>query len=112
MEVKIEPLDGGVSRVLLIGRLDIQGAASIDLTLSVIGGSHRRVIFDLAQVPFMASMGIRSIVLSAKAIQSKGGVVVMLNPEPDVEKVLVVSGINTLIPIHHDLDEAIAAVSV
>lgn len=111
MDMAIAALADGVSKVTLTGRLDIQGAEKIDLPFSVLQGSHRKVIVDLAQVSFMASMGIRTIVLSAKSIKSKGGHMVLLKPNPDVEQVLVTSGIDSIIPIFHDLDAAIAAVS-
>ena len=49
------------------------------------------------------SMGIRSIVMSAKATRLKGGALVLLSPAPNVEAVLTAAGIDMLIPIHHDL---------
>jgi anti-anti-sigma regulatory factor len=56
-------------------------------------------------------MGIRTLVMGAKAIRSRGGCMVLLKPTPDVKKVLVGSGIDTIIPILHDLESAINAVS-
>jgi anti-anti-sigma factor len=111
LEVVSEALSPDITKVALVGRLDIQGAAKIDLKLSIIAGCTRNVIFDLSEVPFVASMGIRSLVICAKTIKSKGGRVVMLQPTEDVENVLVVSGIDTIIPIVHDVDAALAAVS-
>ena len=75
------------------------------------GGSQRKVIVDLEQVSFLASMGIRTIIMGAKAINLKGGRMVLLRPTPDVEKVLTTTGIDTLISIVHDLDAAIGVVS-
>jgi anti-anti-sigma regulatory factor len=56
-------------------------------------------------------MGIRTIIMGAKAINLKGGRMVLLRPTPDVEKVLTTTGIDTLISIVHDLDAAIGVVS-
>jgi anti-sigma B factor antagonist len=58
----------------------------------------------------MASMGLRSLVVCAKSIIGKRGRVVLLAPQPAVAEVLTVSGIDDLIPIHHDEAAAIAAV--
>ncbi len=111
MEMSIEAFSDSGTQVVLNGRLDMQGAQKIDLPFSALAGSHRRVIVDLSQVAFMASMGIRTLVLTAKSIKSKGGRLILLDPIGAVEKVLVESGIDTIIPITHGLDAAIGAVN-
>jgi anti-sigma B factor antagonist len=78
--------------------------------MSVVAGSRRAVVVDLSAVEFMASLGLRSIVVSAKSIISKGGKMVLLAPQPAVEEVLTISGIDDLIPIYHDEAAANAAV--
>ena len=110
MAITIEDIEGGVTKVLLSGRLDIAGVSAIDLPLSVVGGSRRAVVIDLAGVEFMASLGLRSIIVSSKAIISKRGKVVLLAPQPAVEEVITVSGIDELIAIYHDEAAAFAAV--
>ena len=42
-------------------------------------------------------------------IKNKGGKVVLYAPSEMVEKVLKTSGIDSIIPIHHDLNNAVAA---
>jgi stage II sporulation protein AA (anti-sigma F factor antagonist) len=111
MEMSIEAFSDSVTKVVLNGRLDMQGAQKIDLPFSALAGSHRKVIVDLSQVAFMASMGIRTLVLTAKSIKSKGGRLILLDPVGAVEKVLVESGIDMIIPITHGLDAAIGAVN-
>jgi len=110
MPIVIQDLEGNVTRVVLSGRIDIAGANEIDMPMSVVGGSRRAVVIDLAAVDFMASMGLRSLVLCAKSILSKRGKVVLLAPQPAVSEVITVSGIDDLIPIHHDEAAAFAAV--
>jgi stage II sporulation protein AA (anti-sigma F factor antagonist) len=111
MEMSIAAFSDSVTKVVLNGRLDMQGAQQIDLPFSALAGSHRKVIVDLSQVPFMASMGIRTLVLTAKSIKAKGGRLILLDPVGEVEKVLVESGIDTLSPIAHGLDAAIGALN-
>jgi anti-anti-sigma factor len=108
--MQIEPLDGGITKVNLNGRLDIAGAQQIDLHFAVISGAHRKVIVDLENVSYLASMGLRTLIISAKSIGNKGGRMVLLKPNPDVEKVLTDSGTDTVIPIKHDLEAAVAGV--
>lgn len=111
MELRVEQLAGNVTRAIPVGRWDIGGAAEIDLRLSAISGSGRPVIIDVAEVSYLSSMGIRSIVMCAKATRLKGGRLVLLSPAPNVEAVLTAAGIDTLVPIYHDLYAATLAVT-
>jgi anti-anti-sigma factor len=111
MEMNIEALSDEITKVNLVGRMDILGAQEIDLHFSVLVGVHRKLIVDLEQVSFLASMGIRTLIMGAKTVKSKRGRMVLLNPTSDVEKVLIGSGTDTVVPIVKDLDGAIAAVS-
>lgn len=111
MEMTVGTIDDGITKVDLAGRLDILAAQEIDLRFNVIVGSHRKVIVDLEQVPFLASMGIRTLLMGAKTMRSKGGRMALLKPPLDVEKVLIASGTDTVIPILHDLQSAISSVS-
>lgn len=109
MEMMVETLANGVAKINLAGRLDIVGAEAIDLKFQVVSGSRRKVIVDLEQVSFLSSMGIRTLVIGAKAVSANGGSMVLLKPPPDVEKALTTAGIDIVVSILHDLDAAIAA---
>ena len=111
MDMQVDTLAGDLTRITLAGRFDILAAQKIDLHFNVIVGNHKRVIIDMAQVPAIASMGIRTLVLGAKTMKSKGGRMALLGPTEDVLTVLEETGADSLIPIVGDLDAAIAAVS-
>ena len=110
MELHIERLADDITRVTPVGRWDVAGAAAIDLRLSVIAGTGRPVIIDMTQVSYLSSMGIRSLVMSAKATKIRGGKLVLLAPSNHVEEVLVVAGIDQIIPIYRELEQATLAV--
>jgi anti-sigma B factor antagonist len=110
MPIAVEDVDGTVTKVVLSGRIDIAGAQEIDMPMSIVAGSKRAVVIDLSAVEFLASMGLRSIVVCAKSIVSKRGKVVLFAPQPQVEEIITISGIDTLIAICRDEAEAIAAV--
>jgi anti-anti-sigma factor len=111
MPMTVEELDNGVTKVVISGRIDIAGAQEIDLPMNVVGGSRRAVVMDLAGVTFMASMGLRSLVMCAKAIHSKRGKVSMFGPVPDVADVIRTMGIDELIPLSASEAEAITLVT-
>jgi anti-sigma B factor antagonist len=109
MTISTESMDGGITRVLLDGRLDIQGAAAVDLRMNVLAGSSKFLLIDLTSVPFLGSMGLRSIVIPAQAVHRRGGKVALFGPVPMVEEVLKASNVDEIIPIFHNLDSAVAA---
>ena len=109
MTFAIEEMAGGITKVILDGRLDIEGAAAVDLKMNVIAGSRKAVLVDLQKVSFLGSMGLRALVAPARAIKSRGGKIVLFGPTEMVEKVLKSGGIDTLIPVHHELELALVA---
>jgi len=111
MELTVETLSNEIVQVRLAGKLDISGAEQIDLHFSAICGSRRRIIIDLSAVSFLASMGMRTILIGAKAVKANGGKIVLLKPTPQVEEVLSIANISTLIPLVHDVETAIGEVS-
>ena len=111
MEIASESLHAGILKINLAGRMDVQGAQGIDLKFTAHTANQRSVIVDMSAVTFLASIGIRTLLLSAKAISGRGGKMVLLNPDAGVTHVLEMAGIDTLIPISRSLDEACAAVS-
>jgi anti-anti-sigma factor len=110
MPITILDLDANVTKVVISGRIDIAGARELEMPMAIVAGSRRAVVIDLSAVDFMASLGLRGIVVSAKSIFSKRGKIVLLFPQPQVEEVITTTGIHELIPIYHDETEAIAAV--
>lgn len=111
MRLDVEQVAPGVTRATLVGRLDISGAQAIDLRFNALTGSCRALVVDLAEVEFIASMGLRTLIMGARTVARKGGRMVLLRPQDAVESVLVSSGTDTVVPILRDLDEAIRAVS-
>jgi anti-sigma B factor antagonist len=110
MEMRTEQLAGAVTKVLLIGRLDISGVREIEPPFSALVSQPNAIVVDLSAVNFIASTGLRTLVLGARSVASKGGRMVLLSPTANVAKVLVDSGASQILPIHTDLDQAIAAV--
>jgi len=108
--ISVQDFETGVTKIVISGRIDLAGCGEIEMPLSLAGGSKKAVVVDLAGVSFMASLGLRSIVLAAKAILRKGGKIVLLSPQPIVEEVIVTSGVDEMIPIFRDEAAAIAAV--
>jgi anti-anti-sigma factor len=110
MEMHIATIAWDSVRVVLNGRLDMAGSAKIDLPFSAVAGANRNIVVDMSAVTFIASIGIRTLVIGAKTVQHRGGKLLLLSPQPDVEQVLETIGVTDLLPIMHDEAEAMAAI--
>ena len=107
MEIRYKELDNGIILIKLNGRLDIIGTGEIETKFTgYCAGEKVRVIVDLSEVDFLASIGIRLLTLTAKSVASRGGKMVILNPIPEVQDVLEITGIPAIIPIYSYLESA------
>ncbi len=107
--MEYQDLPDGVTRVTLDGDLDARGAGEIDLQFQAIVASRSKVVVDLSQVGFLASIGIRTLIQGAKANAGKGGRLVLMNPSEAVWKVIVTCGADAVLPMAHGQDAAFAA---
>jgi anti-anti-sigma factor len=55
----------------------------------------------------ITSMGLGMLITTAKSLLLHQLPMVLLNPQPNVEKVILMSGLEELLPIEHDLDSAL-----
>jgi anti-anti-sigma factor len=107
MELHYNELDNNIRLIKLIGTLDVVGVGKIETKFAgYCSGDNVRVLVDLSEVDFLASIGIRLLMLTAKSLASRGGRMVLLNPISEVHNVLEVTGIPAIIPIYSSLESA------
>ena len=108
MKMEIASDANGITKVVLSGSMDIKGALEIDSSFKEVSQTKGNVIVDLENVDFLASLGMRTFVMSAKSLREKGGQLVLANPQANVEMALKAAGIDTIIPLVPDLGAAVA----
>jgi anti-anti-sigma factor len=76
--------------LVLAGRLDTNTAPALDQELDQVlhAGEIKHLVFDLSQLEYLSSAGIRCFVRARKFIEPRGGRVAIVNPQPAVRKVL------------------------
>jgi anti-sigma B factor antagonist len=111
MDISVEDLAGGIAKVVLHGRFDTTGAVVVELPFNKIVTEKPKIIVDLSAVNFLASYGIRVLLVGAKIVNSKGGSLVIVCPDNNVAKVLKTAGMDALIPIHQTETAATAALA-
>jgi len=68
-----------------------------------------RVVLDLAQVNYVASAGLRSLLLLSKQIKTRGGALVLASVHPRVHDVFEIAGFTTAFAIAGTTDAALAS---
>jgi anti-anti-sigma factor len=110
MEINFSELGNGIRLLKLIGDLDVQGVGAIETKFAAYTAVDKPlVLVDLSEVPFIASIGIRMLVSTAKLVFRRGGKLLLVNPPPNVLDVLRMAGILELIPVFEDMDSALKA---
>jgi anti-anti-sigma factor len=112
MELTTEDLPHGLQKIVLSGRMDSAGTQEIEIRFAALTATRpARIIVDFSRVSFLASAGIRRLVSNAKTLARSGGRMVLAGPQPLVEEVLKLGGIDSLIPLYADVDAACAGLS-
>jgi anti-anti-sigma factor len=109
MKVDVINVENGILKLVLTGRMNEQGAWEVESQFNeILKTRTNKVIIDLKDVHFLASRGMRTLVMSARLLREKGGKLVLVNPQALVEEVMKTAGIDTIVPIAPDLSAAIA----
>lgn len=76
--------------IVLSGRLDTHTAPDLDQALDGVLAEPglNRLVFDLGRLEYLSSAGIRCFIRARKALEPRGGRVVLVKPQPSVRKVL------------------------
>ena len=94
MKVDIQPLEDGITLVDLSGRLDLDGVRTLEGPFTFETTTKRLLaVVNLADVSFLASIGIRTLLATARAQSRRGGKLVLAAADPLVRKDCVRDGV-------------------
>ncbi|MBC8026462.1 MAG: STAS domain-containing protein [Steroidobacteraceae bacterium] len=109
MQMQVGDVGEGLLKVELNGRLDTPGIDQIETQLTAhLVPRGARAILDLSQVTFVASGGIRLFITIARALNKKGGKLVLYGAQQPVAQVLETTSLNDIVPVRTDSESAIA----
>lgn len=107
MELRENVRNDNITELALIGRLDVVGLQQVETQFFAFTAAARRdTILDLSGLEFIASLGIGMLISSAKTLSQHGARMVLVNPRPDVDAVLRMTGIENAIPIVASIADA------
>jgi len=100
--------EGEITIITIKGRLDAATAPVADNAIKkIMEEDCRRVLFNLDDLEYLSSGGLRVILGVAKEIKRKEGKFVLCSLNQFVKEIFVVSGFESLIPIEDTVESGI-----
>jgi anti-anti-sigma factor len=108
MSISHYDVGADLRRIVIAGRLDVPGTDSVASQLvELVAAPKKGVVVDLSAVKFLASIGIRALITSAKAVQQRGGKMVLVVREGSTAMMsLKATGVDQLIPVFKNASDA------
>ena len=102
-----EHQEGPILVVAVEGRLDHAGAGEFqNYTVKRINEGVRSMVVDLTNTTFVASMGIRAIIVPAQEVSRVGGRFGLTGLSPQLRQLFEVSGLLNVFKTYPTLDDA------
>lgn len=100
----------GTTVVSPAGSVDAATAGGLsDHISALVDNGVTQLVADLSQVDYMSSAGLRVLLGAAKGSRAKGGDIRLAAVQPDVQKVLALSGFTSILKIFDHVDAAVAS---
>lgn len=100
----------GVIVVSVSESVDAMTAADLTKTISdQISDGQANLIVDLAEVEFMSSAGLRTLLGAIKESRAAGGDLRIVSSNPGVDKVLKMSGFHNIAKVYTSAADALAS---
>lgn len=88
LDITIHPLGNNTQRLALGGRLDTHTYQQLDDALvPLLDSTLTSLVLDLEALEYISSAGIRSVFKARKQLAARNGRVLVVNPQPQIQKV-------------------------
>lgn len=104
----VEQSDRGSWTVFTVkGEVDLETAPRLKSRLAeAVENGTSNIVVNLAAVEFLDSSGLGVLIGGLKRCKEAGGMLALVSPRRPVRKVLSVTGLDRVFPIHDTVDEA------
>jgi len=108
MSISHDDIGDNLRRIVITGRLDAPGTDSVASMLEELVAAPRKgVVVDLSSIRFLASIGIRALIVSAKVVERRGGkMVLVVDDGSTVSQSLAATGVDQMVPVFSSTAEA------
>ena len=102
--VFLQENENGITQIIIKGRLDAETAPEADrLIKDAVAHGKIQLLFDLCDLEYVSSAGLRLVLQTAKAVREKGGQIVLCCSNEMVREVLT----SSRLPIANSVDAGI-----
>ncbi len=109
MEITTEQR-GSVTVISIVGSVDGMTAAALVGSFRVqVGGGNVRLVGDFGRVDYTSSAGLRALLETVKETRRHGGDLRLAGVQPDVLRVLELSGFTHILKLFPDIESAVAS---
>jgi len=108
--IRSERVNEQCASVTLVGRFDARNAQTVKETLKQLAdGGVTHLVVDLAQVPFIDSAGLATLVSILKLVRRTGGNVLLAGVQPQARTVFSLTMLDQVFTIHPTVEAALAS---
>ena len=101
---------GDVITVHISGSVDGLTAEDLQRVFSSqVEAGHHNLVADFGAVDYTSSAGLRVLLATLKRTRSRGGDLRLAGPNPEVRKVLDLSGFTSILSVFDTVDDAVAS---
>lgn len=101
----------GVTIVAVQGEVDLATTPQLSAALYEAAAAGSQIIVDLSAVTYMDSSGFGTLLGATKRLRPTGGTLHLVGCSTNVERMLVITRLNTIFSIHRTEAEAKAAIT-
>jgi anti-sigma B factor antagonist len=108
IDIKVETRKSGDWAVVDVeGEVDVFTAPKLrEQIIALLTGGSTRIVVNLEKVGFMDSTGLGVLVGGLKRVKEKEGTLALAGAHGTVLRVLNVTGLNSVFPLHDTVDQA------
>jgi anti-sigma B factor antagonist len=110
---ELEIRDREINGVLIVspsGSIDAASAPALTEHIhGVIAAGHVNLVADFSAVDYTSSAGLRVLLGAVKDTRAKGGDIRLAAVQPDVLKILGLSGFTSILKLYDDVDSAVGS---
>lgn len=104
--------DEGSAVLALTGEVDVSNTPQVrEAGLKLLADGAKKLVVDLSATDYMDSAGLGTLVGLLKRLKEAGGAMAIAGPQPRVNRLFQITGLNQIFSIYEDVGTAIKEVA-
>lgn len=108
-DVQTEMVPGGAVVLRVSGELDLATVPRLEEVLATVSADP--TVIDLSECTFLDSSGVRVLASAGRKLSEAGRRFAVVASNPSLLRVLEITGVDTMLAVHHSTESALAAPS-